>query len=155
MSSQDEIKKQSFLNKHKPMNSKQIEQKLIENEDAKAQYTTDMTALEENLRNFAEKTDPIVFRGKPLCWVKRPSKAQFEKLIPPDMMKYKNSPDSIPKAEADKYENLIYEMMAELIVNPKHDANWWKANSPLIFIPLFQAHLNEIYELVGIDIANF
>jgi hypothetical protein len=147
--------KQSFMNKHKPLSTKEIDKKFSDNEAAKSTYTHDMATLEENLRNFNEKTDPIVLNGKPLCWVKRPTKDQFERLIPPELMKYKNSLETVPKEISDKYEDQIYDLMAELIVEPKHDKSWWKVNSPLVFIPLFQAHMNEVYELVGINIENF
>ena len=149
------MNEESFLSKHKPLTAKQITERLEENEKSKQQYSHDMADLEQNLKDFSELTDPIVVRGKPLCWVKRPAREEFEALVPPELKKYRNDPKGVPPELANKYEDNVYLMMEKLIVEPKHDSTWWKANSPLIFIPLFQAHLNGIYELVGIDVANF
>jgi len=149
--------KRSFLEKHPPKSPQELADTVKRIEEAKKKYTQDVSALEQNLKDFNAIEDPLVdpATDKPLCWVKRPTRAEFEKLVPPELMKYKNSIESVPKDIADKYEGQVYTMMAELIAKPKHDANWWKDNSNLVFLTLFQNHLLKIYEDLGIAIENF
>lgn len=157
MSNQEE---QEFLKRHPPMNEAQIKEELHKAEVAKENYTHNVNELEKNLRDFADLTDPITFKNKqginiPLCWVKRPTRTQLEATIPAEIKPYVNNPLTMPDNLKALYDNLIYQMMADLIVEPKHTAEWWKGNSPVILIPLFNAHIKAVFELVGVDVANF
>lgn len=154
-----EDKTKEFLKKHKPIDVKDVKKRLEQYEQAKIQHTTNMVEIEQNLREFENISDPLVYNGKVLCYVKRCNREEYESFTPPEMRKYANSGEKVPKEVLDKYEGNIYNMMAKLIVDPNtnqpiHDASFWK-KKPVIFTVLFQNHLFEIYELMGIEVENF
>jgi len=119
--------------------------------------TTDAAVLEQNLLEFNRITDPLIDpeTEKVLCWIRRPTMEELEKFIPAELLEYRNTPEEIPKSTMEKYKDFQFEMMANLIENPKKSANWWKKNSNLVFQQLFQLHLRSVMEDLGITAENF
>jgi hypothetical protein len=151
----DKNKTQSFVKKH-ARTSEQIAEDIKKLEETKKDLTQNSASLEANLREFNELTDPILNpnNGKPMCWVRRPTQAEWEEMIPAELMKYRDA-EKVPEDIIKKFADHQFEMMAKLIANPEHDAKWWKMNSNIMFQEMFQIHLTDMYRKLGIDVENF
>jgi len=149
--------KDEFIRKHKPLTKKEVVEKFHEMRKVKKEMTTDAAVLEQNLLEFNRITDPLIDpeTEKVLCWIRRPTMEELEKFIPAELLEYRNTPEEIPKSTMEKYKDFQFEMMANLIENPKKSADWWKKNSNLIFQQLFQLHLQGVMEDLGITAENF
>ena len=144
----------SFVERHKKTPA-EIKAEMLAMEEAKKGYTQDINILEQNLAKFNEISDPLLDpTGKPLCWVRRPTQAEWENLVPDELLQYDNLED-IPVEVAKKYKNHQFEMMAKLISKPEHTAEWWKEHATLAFQELFQMHLIEVYRKLGVMVGNF
>jgi hypothetical protein len=150
----------SFVKEH-AKSSEEIKAEMKAMEEVKKQYTQDVTKLEDNLRHFNERLDPLLDPAidnpadAVLCWVRRPTQDEWESMIPEELRKYDN-PEDVPKELADKYKTHQFEMMADLVMIPKHDAEWWRKNGGTIYFQqLFQSHIVEVYKKLGIIIGNF
>ena len=149
--------KDEFIRKHKPLTKKEVVEKFHEMRKVKKEMTTDAAVLEQNLLEFNRITDPLIDpeTEKVLCWIRRPTMEELEKFIPAELLEYRNTPEEIPKSTMEKYKDFQFEMMANLIENPKKSADWWKKNSNLVFQQLFQLHLQGVMEDLGITAENF
>jgi len=154
VSNPDEKKKEDFMRKHGPVD---VAKTIREKEKAKEQYSQDVSELEENIKTFTGRLEPLLdpVSGKPLCWVRNPTQKEFENLVPQEFWKYKENPEGIPEEIAKKYADHQFDMMAFLIEKPKHDAAWWKEHANLPFQMLFQEHIMKVYEDLGIKVGNF
>jgi len=114
-------------------------------------------AMEQEISSFSIKIDELVnpVTNKLMCKVQRPTATQWKQLVPPELIKYKEDPKSIPLEVAEKYEALVYDIMAKLIVQPKHTAKWWKDNTTYDFVALFQSHLMETFDKMSKNLENF
>jgi hypothetical protein len=150
-------KLKELIQKHKPMTKKELVQTFRDQAEMKSKMTTDASVLEQNLINFNKIEDPLLDpeTGNPLCWIRRPTAIEFDKMIPTELLEYKNKPEEVPDNIMKKYQDFQFDMMANLIENPKHDAQWWKEHSNLVFQSLFQKHLTGILEDLGINAENF
>ncbi len=148
---------EAFLKKHKPLTPDEVKKQFDDKEKAKKQYTTDSAALEQEIDNFNKLSDPMVnpATGKALCWIRRPTQTEWESMIPTEVLQYRNDPKGIPPEVSAKYQDLTFDLMAKIIVTPKHDAKWWKEHSNLVFLQLFQMHLNQLMQELGILAENF
>ena len=111
--------------------------------------------LEQKIKNFGKKVDPLIVNGETLAYVQRPTAKQYERIIPSDLAKFRKHPEKIPFEVARKYENDMYVLMEELIVNPKHDAEWWKENTGDELMAAFQAHVFNVRTKLQEDVQNF
>jgi hypothetical protein len=148
---------EKFITKHKPMTPEEINKKIKEKEEAKKKYEIDAISLEKELQHFNEIEDPLVNpeTDKAMCWVRRPTQAELEEMVPKEFFQYQSDPSGIPPEVARKYGDLQFEMMSKLITRPKHDAKWWKEHANQVFIMLFQFHLQKVLEDLGIITGNF
>jgi chromosome segregation ATPase len=156
MAETDKKKLRSFV-KELAKSPEEIKAEIKAMEEAKKQYTQDVTKLEANLKKFNETLDPLIdpATNEPLCWVRRPSQEEWEAMIPAELFEYENIED-VPKDTVNKIKDRQFEMMATLIMIPKHDAEWWKKNSSnLVFQELFQMHIVEVYRKLGVLVGNF
>lgn len=146
-----------FINKHTPLTPEKLKEEYKQKEEAKKQYSTDAVELEKELDNFKNIVEPLLnpVTGKAMCWIRRPTQAEWEGMLPPELVQYRNSPEKIPPELGQKYSDITFELMAKVITKPKHDANWWKEHSNLDFIQLFNTHLSTIFEKLSKDTANF
>ena len=136
--------------------SKSVEQMVKEQEDLKDDVAVEAMELDSKLRNFSSQIDPIKSEtGEILAYAKRPSAAQFERLIPPKFLKYREDPDSIPPEEAMEYNVDMYRLMAELITRPKHSAQEWKELIGDDFMVAFQAHFIKVREEASKAVSRF
>jgi hypothetical protein len=126
------------------------EQDLLEAEDNRQ-----TKILEECIRDFSTKIDNMEVDGRILAIVQRPTSAQFKRFTPQSLAKYGEKPSEIPYDIAEKYEADMYKLMAELIIRPKHDAEWWKENTGDEFMAAFQAHLFKVRQKLQEDIKRF
>lgn len=134
----------------------QLAQDIVKMEEAKKRLTQNSQELDANLKHFHELLDPIIDpnTGQAMCWVRRPSMAEWESMTPPELLKYKD-PSEIPQEVREKYKNHQFEMMEKLITNPAHDASWWKENTDMLFQEMFQLHLLDVYRKLGMMVENF
>lgn len=146
-----------LLRKHKPLTSKQVKEKFRQQREMKKKLTTNATELDQNLKKFNEITDPLIDpeSNTVLCWIRRPTTEELEALIPMEILEYRNSDEPIPLKVSKKHEDFQFEMMADLITNPVHDAKWWKKHANLIFQSLFQLHIQGVMSDLGISAENF
>lgn len=146
-----------FLKKHKPKTRAELKKQFQDMENAKKDMTTNSTILEQNLKKFNSIEDPLLnpVNDEVLCWIRRPTSAELETLVPAELLKYQNSPEDVPQHITDKYKDFQFQMMSNLITNPKKDADWWKLNANLVFQQLFQIHLQNVMEQLGISAENF
>lgn len=146
-----------LIEKHKPMTKADVNENFKLQAEMKKKITTNAVELEANLTKFNNIVDPLLDpeSGDALVWIRRPTTFELEQLIPAELMEYKSNPESCPPETMKKYENFQFEMMANLITNPKHDAEHWKKNTNLVFQNLFQKHLTGVLEDLGITAENF
>jgi len=146
----------SFVEKHQK-SKEEIKKRWKAHEAAKKGLERDAAALEKNLKEFGEVTDPLKdpATDKVLCWIRRPTQKEWEEMIPEEIYAYRGKEDEIPLELAKKGEEFTFKLMAELISEPKHDADWWKTNAPLPLIRLFQMHLSSIFVELGLVAENF
>jgi len=153
----DKKSAKDLLQRHKTMTKEDIEKAFKKQAEAKEKYTVDAQQLEKNLEKFNDILDPIVnpATDEALCWVRRPTQAELEEMIPTDLMKYKNDPDGVPPEVLAKNEGMLFNMMEKLIKIPEHTAEEWKKLSNLVFQKLFQMHIEQVMQDLGITIGNF
>jgi len=146
-----------LIEKHKPMTKADIVQNFREQAELKKGMTTNAVELEANLKKFNQITDPLLNpeTGETMVWIRRPSTAEYEEMIPESLLEYRNDPNSVPPEIMKKHENFLFDMMANLISNPKKDAAYWKKNTNLVFQTLFNKHLSGVLEDLGITAENF
>lgn len=126
-------------------------------EEAKKQYTQDVVKLQANLDKFNNTSDPLIdpATGDVLCWIRRPTQDEWESMIPAELYEFEEIED-VTKEVLEKIKNRQFDMMANLITNPKGDAEFWKKNGgSLVFQELFQMHIVEVYRKLGIIVGNF
>lgn len=150
-------KNEELIRKFKPMSKEDVAAAIKKQEDAKKQYATDNVTLESELEAFNKTEDPLInpATGKAMCWVRRPSQAEWESLIDKDMAAYTDHPENMPPELAQKHNDALFQLMAKIISKPNHDAKWWKEHSNLIFIQLFNMHLTQVMKDLGIMAGNF
>lgn len=118
------------------------------------EYALMSQELDQKLMEASSKIDDMKF-GDMTVKVKRPTKAQLNRFTPPELVKYRENPQSIPYEVAKTYEDDIYKLMEELIVMPKHDAEWWIENTGDEFIAAFQAHIATMRAKIQKDAESF
>lgn len=134
-----------------------VEEMEKEQESLEQEVVSASKAMEQEISSFSIKIDELIspVTKKVMCKVKRPTTTQWKQLVPPELVKYKEDPKKVPLEVAEKYEELVYDIMAELIVQPKHNAKWWKDNTTYDFVALFQAHLMKTFDKMSEDIEDF
>ena len=149
--------KKGFIQKHKPLTKADVKRRFTEMEKAKTDMTKDASVLEQNLMDFNKTLDPMVdpAKGTVLCWIRRPTAKEYEEMLPAELLEYRGDPDEVPQEVLKKYQDFQFDMMARLIENPKHDTKWWKSHANLVFQTLFQMHITNIMEELGISVGNF
>lgn len=142
------------------------EQMVKEQEAIKTEYAQRSQEMETEITNFSKKTDEIKNpeTGKVMALVKRPTRAMWKQLVPEELQKYRDvlkSPkdvDKIPRDVVEKYEDLVYTAMEQLIIQPKHTAKEWKEiieESGDEFVYLFNQHLNSVVERMQERVGSF
>lgn len=137
--------------------NKSEEEMIKEQDELEAEYTARSIELDQAISEFDvvidELKDPKT--GNKLAEVKRPSASQFRRVIPPELAKFRKTPEKISYETAMKYEDDMYKLMEELIVTPKHTAKEWRDSTGGRFMALFQSHLVKLNEKVREDTESF
>jgi len=152
------VKKPELLARHKKLTKKDVEAHVKASKERKDKLTQDAAILEQNLVKFNLITDPLVDpeTDTVLCWIRRPTQEEWEEMVPADLLEYRGKAmEEIPEDIWSEHKDFQFAMMAKLITNPKHDKDWWKAHSNLVFQQLFNLHLSAVLELLGISAENF
>lgn len=138
----------------KPKTNEQIKQEQIEKQEISKKIAVNDLALEAELLSFNKIEDNLInpSTGNVMCVIRRPTMAQWEAFVPPELTIYKN-PEDVPPEIAQKYNDIMFDMMSQIIVKPKHDAKWWKENATQDFIAILQEHLTNIMNRAG-DISK-
>ena len=154
-----ENKTKEFLARHKPMKPDDIEKSFVSAEKSREKYSKDIIEIESNLTRFFQKEDPIIDpgTGKVLAWVREAPLKELqiyalelqesvEKIKPEDLQRMLNEDPELIKKQ--------YALMANLIVKPKHDAEWWAEHATQDFFMLFEITLEKMTNK-GMNEANF
>lgn len=146
-----------LIKKFKPLTPEDVRAKIKEKEEAKKQYSVDSATLERELEEFNNTIDPLVnpVTDKVMCWVRRPTQTEWESMIPANSSVYNKNPEEMTPEETQKSNDALFDLMANVISNPKHDAKYWKDHSTLMFIQLFNMHLNGVFKELGVQTTNF
>lgn len=145
-----------LIKKFKPLTPEDIRAKIKEKEESKKQYSTDSATLERELELFNKTKDPLVnpATGNAMCWIRRPTQAEWESMVPANISVYSKNPEDMTPEETQKVNDALFDLMAKIII-PEHDAKYWKEHCNLVFIQLFNMHLNGIFKELGIMTTNF
>lgn len=127
----------------------------LEQDKIEQDYAIQSRALEQKIQEASSKIDEMKIGKEIVARVKRPTKEQLNQFLPPELTKYRNKPQEIPYEVAMKYETDMYKLMEELIVMPKHNAEWWIKNTGDEFMATFQAHIANIRTRIQKDIESF
>jgi len=116
-----------------------------------------MKEIEKNLMGYIEISEPLIDpeTDKILAWVKLPTMMELENFYGQFGETKPEEYETMNKEEKLKIINRQYELMAEMIVNPKHDAEWWKAHSNMRLLKLFSIKLEQIFGEMGVATENF
>jgi len=77
-------------------------------------------------------------------------------MVPPELRKYSDNPEDVPLELEEKYSNIHFKIMSELIVQPKKPPEWWKQQRGILrFVELFNNKLAEIVEATTKQAENF
>lgn len=139
----------------KGLTPKQILEDAKRQDRARQQYSTDLAEVEGALTAFMEQKDPIVWEGKAIAWVRRPTMRQLKELIPVEMRKYANNPENLPEELTEKYEGFFYEKMSEMIAIPKRSPKEWEETTNPWFIRIFWEHMAYITQMMEGEIEGF
>jgi len=126
-----------------------------EQDELEMEYSVRCVEMDQKIQNFSSKTDPLMINGEKFAMVRRPTASQNRRIIPPELAKYRTNPEDIPYEVAMKYEDDVYKLMAELIIEPKHSAEWWRNNTGGEFMAAFQAHLAQVNQKLQETIDSF
>lgn len=144
---------EELVEKYADKSPEEMEQ---EQADLESEVAIQSKALDQNISNFSSKTDEMKAPdGTTLAIVRRPTAKQFKRFVPPQLGKYKKKPESIPQDVALAYEQDIYKLMEELIVQPKHNADEWQGLIGDDFVAAFQAHLFKIRKKMIETVKSF
>jgi len=150
------MSKKKLLKKHKSLKEKGGPIKATKNmEKAKQDFNVDQAEVLRNLTDYLKIKDPLIWDGKVIALIRRPSMKELKELIPPDLRQYVNDPNGLPPEKAAEYESFFYEKMAEFIVVPKKDSKGWEATANPWFIRLFFDHLRQIAQLLEGNVEGF
>jgi len=151
------LSKEEFLEKHPPLTDKQIKEKFKDARMAKDKYTKEMKEIEKNLMGYIEISEPLIDpeTDNILAWVKLPTMMELENFYGQFGETKPEEYEVMSKEEKLKIINRQYELMAEMIVTPKHDAEWWKTHSNMRLLKLFSVKLEQIFEEMGVATENF
>lgn len=158
-------KEAEFLRKHRGLSeskdpqveSKSVDDILREQEEAKKDYNVDMAVVEAALTEFLEIKDPIVYNKKAIAWVRRPTMKELKTMFPNEMLELMdaNKLDDLPPEEAEKYNKVLYDAMANLIVIPKHTAEEWENKSNPYFLKMFYEHIANMALILQPQVEGF
>lgn len=136
--------------------TKSVEEMTKEQDKMQEDLSSESLELDSKIRNFSTRIDPIMSdTNEVLAQAKRPSSAQFERLLPLKFLKYRDNPEGIPEEEAIAYTEDIYKLMEELIVCPRHTAGEWKNLIGDDFVAAFQAHFVKVREEGSRTVTRF
>ena len=144
---------EKILKKYPPMKPEELEKAEKEMTEAKTKYNIDQAEVEKALTEYLEILDPLMYKGKAIAYVRRPSMKQLKALIPPELREYVGK--QIPEELAKKHERFFYEKMSEMIAVPEYDADQWETKANPWFIRLFWQHINDIANLMEGQIEGF
>lgn len=127
--------------------NKTPEEMVKEQEDLEEEVAIRSTSMEQAIHKYSSKTDEMKNPDTQeiMAVVKRPTAEQYRRTIPPQLAKFKDNPEDIPYELGVEYEDDLYELMSEMIVQPQHDAGWWRKNTGPEFMMIFQAHIVKVY----------
>ncbi len=144
---------EELVEKYATQTPEEMEQ---DQENLQSEVALQSRALDQNISSFSSKTDEMKDTdGTLLAIVRRPTASQFKRFVPPDLAKYKDKPEKIPTDVALAYEQDIYKLMEELIVQPKHTAQEWQDRVGDDFVAAFQAHLFKVREQMSENVKRF
>lgn len=146
-----------ILEKHRAKSKEEIEATIKKMEQAKEGLEKNAEALDRELDEFNTIEDPLInpVNKKALCWVRRPTQEEWESIVPAEILKYRDKPQDMPKKLITENKELTFKFMEALITKPKHTAAEWKKRSNLVFIKLFQLHIENVFRELGIIAENF
>ena len=152
-----DTKARELLTRHKTLTKAEVREQFTAHEKQKEKYAMDAVACEKALEAFNNILDPLVdpTTDTALCWIRRPTQEELEALIPKELMAYRGNPEEIPTSAIKGQEDVMFEMMESLIAVPIRTAKEWKGKANLVFQRLFQMHIQQVLDDLGITVRNF
>jgi len=153
--------KDKILEKHPPMTKEQEQAKIKQLEEEKLERTQKNINYEKNLLEYFERTKPILDgNGKTIALMRYPSYTELIDMIPAELRKYRANPKAMPlelmAKKEEKYADVQFNIIADMIVDPKHPADWWKRQKHIMgFVKLFTKAFQEIVEETGTEAMDF
>jgi len=148
-------KKVNIQEKYPPMSPEDIVNEEKATEAGKAKLSMEMSEVEEALTDYLSISDPVVYKGKAIMWIHRPTVKQLKQLIPPEMRDYIGSPEKVPEETGNKYEAFFYEKLAEMVTVPKYTAEQWKEKANPWLLRLFWEHIAKIAQMMEGEVEGF
>lgn len=148
---------QEIIKKHKPLTREDLEKYKKISEERKAKYSMDMNVVEANLLGFLERPRPVLdpVTKVPILWIRDVTFNELKEMIPPEMAEYVDNPEAIDPKKLEEYDQKFYEIISDLIVIPKHDAEWWRSHMNAKLARVIQDEIAKMLEDMGIEMANF
>lgn len=159
-------KEKKFLGKHAPLEestakkakgkARTVEDVMREQEKARKKYRLDMAQVEKSLTEYLQTSEPVLWEGKPILWVRRPSMREIKALTPTKkQMEYMENPQNMPDALQKEYDDRFYAKFSELVVAPKKTADEWREIMNPWLLRLFWGYIAKIGNLLGAEIEGF
>lgn len=155
MSEEKDKGKKPITEKYPPMSPEDVRKEEERIRKGKAKYSMEQSEVEKALTEYLELVDPLVWEGKAIALIRRPTMKQIKELIPEEMAKYADNPKGVPQEIAKKYEKHFYAKMAELIKVPEYTAEEWENKANPWFTRLFWEHINQIALMLEGQIEGF
>ena len=153
-SEQDKLKR--LLKKHPPLkDERSVEDVAAEQDSIRTEHGIDLSKVMFNLTDFLAISDPLVYNGKAIMMVRRPTMKEIKTMFPKDMLDNLDKLDTIPLKKAEEYDRRVFETMSLLITTPKLSVEQWEEKSNSILIKLFFEHLANVVKMVEPKISGF
>ena len=148
---------QEIIKKHKPLTKEDLEKYKKISEERKAKYSMEMETVEANLLEFLKRPRPVLDPETkvPILWIRDVTFNELKQMIPPEMAKYVDNPEAIDPKKLEEYDNRFYKIISDLIVIPKHNAEWWKKHMNSKLARLIQDEIAKMLEDMGVEMENF
>jgi len=160
MPDEQDDKQKQFLEKHGGKTEEEVRKEIADKEKAKEKYTADMGIVEANLLGYLERPEPVKDPDNPektILVMRRPYFEELKKLLPPELADAMQNPDApkITKEKLEEYDNQFFGIIADLVVVPEHDSEWWKVHFNGKLAKIIQKEFAQMLQDMGIEMENF
>ncbi len=157
------VTQEEFLKKHPAISPDKIGLVKEKQKQTQIKYAQDMTELEGNLLSYFKKPMSIIDpdTGIEIARMVKPSIQQIEMLtmppksIPIDISKYEKEKQVEYARIGMEHTKKQFEILAEIVVQPEHNKEWWLEHGSPEFLVLVQFTINKYMNDLGNKMENF